>query len=206
LRKQYAKYFSLGEEGKMELKEFLDCMNCGETVVSGSDAGEYMHRISQEALRVTAELNASYHTPEEIRALMSKLIGKPVDESFGLFPPFYTDCGKNIIIGKNVFINSGCRFQDQGGIRIGNGALIGHSVVLATLNHGLPPSKRQDLYPAPIVIGKNVWIGANAMVLPGVTIGDNAIVAAGAVVTQEVPNNAIVAGVPAKIVRYIDEE
>jgi acetyltransferase-like isoleucine patch superfamily enzyme len=196
----------IGEKSKMELEEFLDCLNSGETVVSGSDAGKYMHRASQEALRITAELNASYHTPEEIRDLMSELIGKQVDESFRLFPPFYTDCGKNTVIGKNVFINSGCRFQDQGGIRIGDGALIGHCVVLATLNHGLSPDKRQDIYPAPIVIGKNVWIGANATILPGVTIGDNAVVAAGAVVTREVPRNAIAAGIPAKTVRYIDAE
>jgi acetyltransferase-like isoleucine patch superfamily enzyme len=190
----------------MELKEFLARLNSGEPVTSGSDAHTYMHRASQEALRITAELNASYHTPEEIRALMSKLIGKPVDESFGLFPPFYTDCGKNITVGKNVFINSGCRFQDQGGICIGDGALIGHCVIFATLNHGLLPDKRQDLHPASIVIGKNVWIGANATILPGVAIGDNAIVAAGAVVTREVPRNAIVAGIPAKIVRHIDAE
>lgn len=96
-----------------------------------------------------------------------------------MFPPFYTDCGKNIAVGKNVFINSGCRFQDQGGISIGDGTLIGHNVVLATLNHGIAPGERHDLFPASIHIGKNVWIGANATVLPGVTIGDNAVIAAG---------------------------
>jgi acetyltransferase-like isoleucine patch superfamily enzyme len=190
----------------MELKEFLKCMNSGEPVVGESDAREYMHIASQEALRITAELNASYHTPEEICALMSKLIGKPVDGSFRLFPPFYTDCGKNITIGKNVFINSGCRFQDQGGILIDDGALIGQCVVLATLHPGLSPDKRQNIYPAPIIIGKNAWIGANATILPGVAIGDNAVVAAGAVVAREVPKNAVAAGVPAKTVRYIDIE
>jgi len=190
----------------MELNDFLDHLNRGEIVTGGSEAHQFMHGVSQEALRITAELNASYHEPEEIRVLMSRLIGKPVDESFGMFPPFYTDCGKNIIIGKNVFINSGCRFQDQGGIIIGDDALIGHNVVLATLNHGFAPDKRKDLHPAPIVIGNNVWIGANATVLPGVTIGDNAVIAAGAVVTKDVPENAIVAGVPAKIVKYIDPD
>jgi len=97
--------------------------------------------LSQEAMRITSELNGFYHGPEEIRALMSRLIGKPVDESFSMFPPFYTDCGKNMTIGRNVFINSGCRFQDQGGIAIGDGALIGHNVVMATLNHGLMPEE-----------------------------------------------------------------
>jgi len=188
----------------MELSEFIEHMNSGKMVNGGSDLHEFMHQAAQEALRITAELNASYHSPEEVRALMSKLIGKPVDDSFRLFPPFYTDCGKNTTIGKNVFINSGCNFQDQGGICIGDGVLIGHCVVLATLNHGLAPNKRQDIYPAQIVIGKHVWIGSKATVLPGVTIGDNAVIAAGAVVTKNVPENAVVAGVPAKIIKYID--
>lgn len=129
-------------------------------------------------MRITTELNNSYHTPTEIRDLFSKLTGREVDETFGMFPPFYTDCGKNIRVGKHVFINSGCHFQDQGGITIGDGSLIGHNVMLATLNHGLEAEERHDLFPAPIHIGRNVWIGANATVLPGVTIGDHAVIAA----------------------------
>ena len=166
----------------------------------------FMHRVSQEALKITSEINGSYHEPEELRRLFSKLIGKEVDESFALFPPFYTDCGKNITIGKNVFINMGCKFQDQGGIFIGDGTLIGHNVVLATLNHAMSPKERSTMIPAPIRIGENVWIGANATILSGVTIGDGAIIAAGAVVTKDVPKNTIVAGVPAKVMREIDEE
>lgn len=189
----------------MNLEEFLEHLNRGETVEGGSEAHLFMHGVSQEALRITAELNGSYHTPEEIRALMRKLTGKPIDESFTMFPPFYTDCGKNITLGVNVFINSSCRFQDQGGIFIGDDALIGHNVVLATLNHGFEPENRKNLYPAPIVIGKNVWIGANATVVPGVTIGDNAIIAAGAVVTKDVPANTVAGGVPARIIKKINE-
>ena len=169
----------------------------------GSEAHLFMHGVSQEALRLTAEINGSYHEPEELRSLFSQLIGRPVDETFGLFPPFYTDCGKNIHIGKNVFINMGCKFQDQGGIYIGDGALIGHNVVLATLNHTMSPEDRASMIPAPIRIGKRVWIGANATVLPGVTIGDGAIVAAGAVVTKDVPENTVVAGVPAVPIRHL---
>lgn len=187
----------------MELQEFLDTLNSGRKVQGGSEIHQYMHHISQEALRITAEINSGYHTPEELRALFSQLTGQPVDESFGLFPPFYTDCGKNIHIGKRVFLNMGCKFQDQGGIFIGDGALIGHNVVLATLNHALSPRDRASMIPAPIHIGRDVWIGANATVLPGVTIGDGAIVAAGAVVTKDVPANTIVGGVPAKILREI---
>ena len=118
----------------MELSEFLDHLSSGKPVESGSEPHQFMHRASQEALRITAEINTGYHTPEELRKLFSQLIGQPVDESFGLFPPFYTDCGKNIHIGRHVFINMGCKFQDQGGIFIDDGVLIGHNVVLATLN------------------------------------------------------------------------
>jgi acetyltransferase-like isoleucine patch superfamily enzyme len=187
----------------MELRGFLERLNSGERVVGGSEAHQYMLWASQEALRITMEMNGSYHTPEEIVALFSKLIGKDAGEAFGLFPPFYTDCGKNITVGKRVFINSGCRFQDQGGITIGDDTLIGHNVVLVTLNHDLASDKRKDMLPAPIVIGGNVWIGANATVLPGVTVGDNAVIAAGAVVTKDVPPNTVVGGVPAKIIKNI---
>ena len=110
------------------------------------------------------------------------------------------------MVEDNVFINSGCYFQDQGGITIGEGSLIGHNVVLATLNHEMDPEHRKDLHPDPIKIGRHVWIGANATVCPGVTIGDGAVVAAGAVVVKDVPAKAIVGGVPAKLIRYISEE
>jgi len=190
----------------MDIHGFLAHLNRGEVVEAGSELHEIMHELSQEALKITTELNGQYHTPENIRILFSKLIGKQVDNTFSMFPPFYTDCGKNISIGKNVFINSGCRFQDQGGIHIGDGVLIGHNAVLATLNHDMNPQKRGNLYPAPIIIGKNVWIGANATVLPGVSIGDGAVIAAGAVVTKDVPANVVVGGVPAKMIKQIEME
>ena len=164
---------------------------------------QYQRIAAQQAHKLTAELNFTYHEPEEVVRLFAKLIGKPVGEGFCLFPPFYTDYGQNITIGKNVFLNTSCHFQDQGGITIGDGTHIGHNVVLATLNHEEDPERRQHTYPAPIVIGKNVWIGANATVTPGVTIGDNAIVAAGAVVTKDVPPDMVVGGVPAKVIRPI---
>lgn len=190
----------------MELEAFLNHLNSGAPVSGSSEAHLFMHTASQEALRITAEINGRYHEPKELRALFAQLIGQPVDETFGLFPPFYTDCGKNIHIGKRVFINMSCKFQDQGGIYIGDDTLIGHNVVLATLNHALSPRKRADMIPAPIRIGSKVWIGAGAIVLPGVTIGDGAIVATGAVVTKDVPENTIVGGVPAKPMRTISEE
>lgn len=181
-------------------------MNPDEQIKTGLKDPEAMRAASQRTLRLTMELNGTYHTPEEVRALFFQLINQPVDETFCLFPPFYTDYGQNITVGKNVFINTGCRFQDQGGIVLGDGALIGHNVVLATLNHDEDPAKRHILHPAPIILGKNVWIGANAAVVPGVTIGDGAIIAAGAVVTRDVPPNAVVGGVPARIIKRIEME
>ncbi len=166
----------------------------------------YANELFQEAVRIGMELNTIYHTPEELREIMSRLIGKKVDDSFRMFPPFYTDFGKNITIGKDVFINSGCHFQDQGGIEIGDGALIGHNVVLATINHDLNPKENRKNHYAPIRIGAHVWIGSNATVLPGVTIGDWAVVAAGAVVTRDVPAMTVVGGVPAGVLRTIQEE
>ena len=139
----------------MPVPDFLTAFGSGEPVRQGSVAMAASGWYSQEALRITAELNNTYHTPEEIQHIFARLTGKPVNRTFSLFPPFYTDCGKNITLGQHVFINSGCRFQDQGGITIGDGALIGHNVVLATLNHGLKPEERHDLFPAPIHIGKS---------------------------------------------------
>lgn len=193
-------------ETKMELDEFLSYMDSGKEVVAGSPVHQCMHRLSQEAIRVTSELNSRYHTSEEIVELMRKITGRQVDDGFSLFPPFYTDCGKNLKIGKNVFFNSGVKIQDQGGVTIEDGALIGHNVVIATLDHSLNPNHRGNMIPAPIHIGKNVWIGANATICKGVTIGDGAVIAAGAVVTTDVPKNSVFGGVPAKLIKKIQEE
>ncbi len=185
----------------MELHEFLDHCNSGAVIDGGSEAHRFMHAASQEALRTLAKLNGSYRTPEEVRALMSELTGRPVPESLAVFPPFYSEFGKNLHLGEDVFINIGCRFQDAGGITIGDGSLIGHGSTLTTLDHGVDPDRRADMIPAPIVIGRKVWLGASVTVVPGVTIGDGAIVGAGAVVTKDVPANATVAGVPARVIR-----
>lgn len=166
----------------------------------------YADVLFQEAVRIGMELNCQYHTPEEIREIMGRLTGKKIDDSFRLFPPFYTDFGKNITIGKDVFINSGCHFQDQGSITIGDGSLIGHNVVLATINHDLNPKENRKNHYAPIKIGSHVWIGSNATVLPGVTVGDWAVIAAGAVVTKDVPARTVVGGVPAKILKAVPKE
>lgn len=188
----------------MNLKEYLKEIETKKEIVAPSELFVFLREMAQEALKITMEINNKYHEPEELNKLFSKLIGKEVPDDFCLFPPFYTDFGKNISLGTNVFINAGCNFQDQGGISIGNNSLIGHRVVLATLNHDMDPNERGNLHPGNIKIGNDVWIGSGAIILPNVKIGDGAIVAAGAVVTKDVSEKTIVAGVPAKFIRKIE--
>lgn len=188
----------------MTPQEYNEYVAVHGTVINDSPEHRFMHKASQEAIRITMEINNSYHTPDELRGLLSQLTGMEIDSSVGLFPPIYSDYGKNLHIGKNVFINMGCKFQDQGGIFIGNGSLIGHNCVMATINHDPDPAKRGSMTFRPIHIGKDVWIGANVTITPGVTIGDGAIIAAGAVVTKDVEARTVVGGVPAIIIKHID--
>ncbi|WP_277050622.1 DapH/DapD/GlmU-related protein [Ruania albidiflava] len=186
-----------------DLDDLLTALDAGQTIPGGSPLHELMHRVSQDALRITGELNSGYHDPARVRDLLAQLTGATVPESVTLFPPLTSDFGKNLRIGERVFINSGCRFQDQGGVTIGDDCLIGHNTVFATLNHDLDPARRTDLLPAPIVLGRNVWIGANVTILPGVRIGDDAVVAAASVITKDVPAGAVVLGSPARVVRDV---
>ena len=188
----------------MDTKEFIEAMNAGVTVYGNSPLHLKMHELSQEALRITMEINNKYHTPEEAVALFSELTGECPGEHFSFFPPFYTDCGKNIHVGARTFFNSGCKFQDQGGIYIGDDVLIGHNVVIATLNHLIEPHLRNGMVPRPVRIGNKVWIGSNSTILPGVTIGEGAIIGAGSVVTKDIPANAIAVGNPARVKKFVD--
>ncbi|MGN0213875.1 MAG: sugar O-acetyltransferase [Muribaculaceae bacterium] len=164
----------------------------------------YMNEMADRARQLTFRLNSAYHAPDEVREILSMLFGYEVPSSLRVFPPFYADYGRNIHIGENVFINACCHFQDHGGIFLGDGCQIGHNVVFATLNHGVSSEDRQHTYPAPIVLGRNVWVGSNSTILQGVTIGDNAIIAAGAVVNKDVAANTIAGGVPAKFIKNIE--
>ena len=187
----------------MKIEEFRRVMAETAYIPAGSALHQAFHAFSQEALKITAELNSAYHAPEEVRALMSQLTASEIDESFGLFPPFHTDCGKNTKIGKRVFINAGCQFQDQGGITIGDDVLIGPQTIIATLNHDPDPDNRGGMFAKPVKIRNKVWLGARVTICPGVTIGEGAIVGAGAVVTKDVPPRTVVAGVPARTIKEL---
>ena len=187
----------------MNIKDFKEYVKTRKALDS-EEIHRFMDEMSNEARRITFQLNTAYHSPEEVRELLSELFGYTVPQSLRVFPPFYADFGKNISVGEHVFINACCHFQDHGGVTLGDGCQIGHNVVFATLNHGLQPEERGHTWPAPIVLGRNVWVGSNATLLQGITIGDNAVVAAGAVVTKDVPANTVVGGVPAKCIKKID--
>lgn len=151
---------------------------------------------------LSVQLNVSTHI-DQVRERLSDIIGSPIHESTRIFPPFYTNFGRFITLGKNVFINHACSFLDLGGITIEDDVLIGPKVNLITENHPLDPAERQKLLLKPILIKRNAWIGAGATILPGVTIGENAVVAAGAVVAKDIPANTVVGGVPAKEIRKL---
>jgi acetyltransferase-like isoleucine patch superfamily enzyme len=159
------------------------------------------------AMKVTAELNSLVTNDfAEIRAIFGKLVGSSVDDTFVLIPPFHTNCGRNISIGRNVFVNYGCSFDGMGGITIGDDVMIGPRVNLVTSGHPLDPvERRHGITHGPITIKRNVWIGTGATILPGVTIGENSVVAAGAVVSRDVRPNCVVAGVPATVKKRLQQ-
>lgn len=187
----------------MDEQEYLDRLLAGEAVEAGSEMHLMMHDMSQEAIRICMEINSRYHASDELKALMEELTGRPIPEGFALFPPFNADCGRNIHFGEGVFVNSGCKFQDQGGIFIGDRCLIGHNVVIATLNHHRDVERRGGMVPKSVRLGDDAWVGSGAILLPGVTVGDGAIVAAGAVVTKDVEPCTVVGGNPARLIKRI---
>ena len=183
-------------------RDIFDRMKAGELFRLDDPEYPKVLEIVNRTLKLSAELNTSTDV-NQIRERLSEIIGSQLDKSTTVFAPFYTNFGRFILIGKNVFINHACTILDMGGITLEDDVLIGPKVNLITENHPLDPANRKALICKPIVIKRNAWIGAAATILPGITIGENAVVAAGAVVSRDVPANAIVGGVPAKIIKTI---
>ena len=183
-------------------RELLNIMQSGQPFRLDDPAFQEINDYKDRTLSLSPQLNAST-TTEEFRKRLSDIIGSNIDESTTIFAPFFTNFGRYISIGKNVFINHACSFLDMGGITIGDNVLIGPKVNLVSENHPIDPTQRKSLIGKPIIIKNNAWLGAGATILPGITVGENSIVAAGAIVTKDVPDNTIVAGNPAKPIRNI---
>ncbi len=175
----------------------------GETIAFHDPEFHKLRDASFATRKLLLKLNQAA-TPVEMLELLGRITGQEIDESTAIFPPFHINYGKHTAIGKNVFINFDCVFLDFGGITIEDNVFIAPKVSLLTEGHPMSPKDRHSLTVAPIHLRKNAWIGGNATLMPGVTIGENSIVAAGAVVTKDVPDNSVAAGIPAKIVRSIE--
>lgn len=173
--------------------------------VHSPEFAQHTERIA-EVTDATSRLNTVPFSDVHARAeLLSVVFGGPLPESVTIYPPFFTEHGLNTTFGENVFVNQGCTFMDKGGIRIGNGVMIAPKVSLITGGHPLPLAERREyLSFAPIVIEDDVWIGAAAVITQGVTLGAGSVVAAGSVVTRDVPAGTLVAGVPAQVVKVTD--
>lgn len=183
-----------------EKEAIIQTLLSGETVGMDHPDMPVLANVASEAFKILKDFNQEYDLVKG-RALFSKLIGKTLPETTTVYPPFYTNYGKNISIGKNVFINHACSFLDLGGITVEDEVMIAPRVNITSENHPVPATERKQLVPGHVHIKKNAWIGAGASILPGVTIGENAVVAAGAVVNKDVPDNTVVGGIPAKILK-----
>ncbi|MCF0058818.1 DapH/DapD/GlmU-related protein [Dyadobacter sp. CY356] len=184
-------------------KDIFERMRAGESIRKDDIGYKKFEEVVSRTIRLSVQMNATATDVDQVRTTLSEITGVEIDESTTIFPPFYTNFGQFIKLGKNVFINHACSFLDIGGITIEDDVQIGPRVNLTSENHSINPGERKTLLLKPIVIKRNAWIGAGATILPGITIGENSIVAAGAVVSRDVPANTIVAGVPAMIVKTI---
>lgn len=183
-------------------RDIFERMQAGEPIRLEDPQYPKVQAVVARTLQLSAALNTSTDI-DQIRERLSEIFGYPLEESTTVFAPFYTNFGRFTRIGKNVFINHACSFLDMGGITLEDQVLLGPKVNLITENHPVDPTNRRALLCKPIVIKRNAWIGAAATILPGVTIGENAIVAAGAVVSKDVSANTVVGGVPAKFIKII---
>lgn len=177
----------------------------GETIPPNDPQAYKMREASYITKKLLIQMNNAFD-PTEVRNLLSQITGSEIDESTAVFTPLYINYGKHTKIGRNVFINFDCTFLDLGGITIEDDVFIAPKVSLLSEGHPVSSEDRHSLVPGPIHLKKNAWIGANATILPGVTVGENAVVAAGAVVSKNVPDNTIVGGIPAKVIKQPDKK
>lgn len=183
--------------------DIFERMKKGESISPDDSQKHKTREAAYKTMALIRQMNQS-SDPAEIRNYLSRITDSEIDESVSVFPPLYINYGKHTQIGKDVFINFNCSFLDLGGIIIDDGVQLAPNVSLLSEGHPIAPENRHTLVLKPIHLKKNVWIGAGASILQGVTIGENSIVAAGAVVSNDVPDNTIVGGIPAKFIRNIE--
>jgi len=186
----------------MDTSDIFERLKNRETILPNDPQAYKMREASFHTKKLLVQMNNATN-PEEIRDLLGQITDTEIDESVAVFTPLYFNYGKHTKIGKNVFINFDCVFLDLGGITIEDNVLIAPKVSLLSEGHPISPGERHSLVPKPIHIKKNAWIGANATILQGVTVGENSVVAAGSIVSKDVPDNTIVGGIPAKIIKEI---
>jgi len=192
----------LSNSNTINNKDIFDRLKAGQPIRLDDPEFSKVQEVIDRTIKLSSQLNTSTDI-DQIRKRLSETIGSTIDKTTTVFTPFYTNFGRFLTIGKGVFINHACSFLDMGGITIEDDVLIGPKVNLITENHPLNPTERKSLICKPILIKRKAWIGAAASILPGVTIGENAVVAAGAVVTVDVLPNTIVGGIPAKFIKNI---
>jgi acetyltransferase-like isoleucine patch superfamily enzyme len=184
--------------------DIFDRLKAGEPIQLSDPEYYKINEVVNHTIRISQQLNTATDT-DQMRHYLGEITGAQIDDSTTVFAPFYTNFGKFTQIGKNVFINHACSFLDMGGITVEDEVLIGPRVNIITENHPLAPDNRRALITKPVRIKRKAWIGAGATILPGVTVGENAVVAAGAVVSKDVPDNVVVGGIPARIIKKISE-
>ncbi|MBN7576826.1 acetyltransferase [Clostridium sp. 2-1] len=184
-------------------KELLEKIQKNEFISYKDIIFTEINEVVENTLRLTSELNTGYKTPEEVRNILAKIIDKEIDGSVQILTPFNTDFGANIRLGKDIFINKSCMFVDLGGIELEDNVLIGPDVKILSVNHPLDPKNRRGVILRSVKIKRNAWLGAGVTVCPGVTIGENSVIGAGSVVTKDVSDNTVYAGVPAKFIKNI---
>ena len=185
-------------------KDLLKRLETMEFISHKDEIFTEINSVLEETLELTTELNLGYKAPEEVRSILTKITGNKIDDSVQVLTPFNTDFGRNIKIGKDVFINKSCMFVDLGGITLEDNVLVGPEVKILSVNHPVDPIKRRGVIIKSVKIKHNAWIGAGAIICPGVTIGKNSVIGAGSVVTKDVPDNSVYAGVPAKFIKNIE--
>lgn len=181
---------------------FQQCL-AGGVIDKDSPSWREVEGVVADNAQLLHSLNSQPPDLAFARHTLSLMTLRPIDPTLTLATPFRCDFGRHLFLGRHVFINTDCLFVDLGGLHLSDHVQVGPRVTILTVNHPLDPAKRRSVQTAAVRVERGAWIGAGATIVPGVTVGENAVVAAGAVVTKDVPANTVVAGVPARVIKQV---